>query len=109
MAITTDGIRPLGEVLLFRSAADTRDVELAYGVGAANRGQGLAGRAVRLISDYVVRELGPRRVVLCIDAENAASRAVARTAGFAITDDPRIRRESRGRTVALQTWSLRTT
>ena len=109
LAITTDGLRPLGEVLLFPSKADTRDVELAYGVGAAHRGQGLAVRAVRLITDYALAELGPRRVVLCIDAENAASQAVARSSGFALTDDPPVVRESRGRTVTLRTWSLRTT
>ncbi|MCT9075841.1 GNAT family N-acetyltransferase [Streptomyces fulvoviolaceus] len=107
LAITTDGIRPLGEILLFRSQSDERDAELAYGVGAAHRGRGLAARAVRLASGYAARELRPRRVVLCIDAENAASEAVARSCGFALTDDAPVRRVSRGHPIALRTWSLR--
>ena len=84
-------------------------MEPAYGVGATHRGQGLAGRAVRLVADYAVRELRPWRVVLCIDTGNAASLAVARAAGFAITDDPPVLRASRGRAAMLRTWSLRIT
>ncbi|GGT12575.1 hypothetical protein ACFFV7_49470 [Nonomuraea spiralis] len=43
-AITTDGRQPLGEILLFLTGAPG-EVEPAYAVGAAHRGQGLAGRA----------------------------------------------------------------
>jgi RimJ/RimL family protein N-acetyltransferase len=106
LAITTDGVRPKGEVLLFRSESDRRDLELAYGIGAAHRGQGLAGRAVRLVAGYALRELRPRRVVLCIDADNTASEAVARTCGFELADDTPVRRVSRGREVLLRTWRL---
>ena len=106
LAITTDGVRPRGEVLLFRSERDGRDLELAYGVGAAHRGQGLAGRAVRLAAGYAARELRPRRVLLCIDADNAASEAVARACDFELADDAPVRRVSRGREVFLRTWHL---
>ncbi|MET7453377.1 GNAT family N-acetyltransferase [Streptomyces sp. NPDC005574] len=105
LAVTTDGVRPLGEVLLFRSEADARDVELAYGIGAEHRGQGLAGRAVRLIAAHAARELRPRRVVLRIDPGNAASEGVARSCGFALTADPPVLRVSRGREVSLRTWA----
>jgi len=107
LAITTDGDFPRGEVLLFRSGADERDLELAYGVGPSHRGQGLARRAVRLAAEYAVREIRPRRVVLCIDAANAASEAVARSCAFELADEPPVRRVSRGREVALRTWALR--
>jgi len=106
LAITTDGVLPRGEVLLFRSNADARDVEIAYGVGAAHRGLGLASRAVRLLSAHAVRHTGARRVVLCIQEANTASAAVARAAGFTLTDDEPILRTSRGREIALRTWSL---
>ncbi|MEV1067153.1 GNAT family N-acetyltransferase [Streptomyces sp. NPDC050263] len=107
LAVTTDGGRPKGEVLLFRSTADERDAELAYGVGAGHRGQGLAGRAVRLITELAVRELRPRRVVLCIERGNVASEAVARACGFALADDAPVARQAKGREVLLRTWSLR--
>ncbi|MFC8431084.1 GNAT family N-acetyltransferase [Streptomyces sp. NPDC057253] len=107
LAITTDGILPRGEVLLFRSGSDGRDLELAYGVGPDHRGQGLAGRAVRLAAEHAVREIRPRRVLLCIDPANAASEAVARSCGFELTDEPPVRRTSRGREVVLRTWRLR--
>jgi RimJ/RimL family protein N-acetyltransferase len=106
LAITTDGVLPRGEVLLFRSKADERDVEIAYGVGAAHRGRGLASRSVRLLAAHAVRHTGARRVVLCIEEANAASAAVARAAGFTLTDDEPVLRTSRGREVALLTWSL---
>jgi len=107
LAVTTDGGLPRGEVLLFRSGADEQDVELAYGVGPAHRGQGLAGRAVRLAAEHTVREIRPSRVVLRIDAANVASEAVARACAFELTDEPPVRRVSRGREVVLRTWRLR--
>ncbi|MEU9883232.1 GNAT family N-acetyltransferase [Streptomyces phaeochromogenes] len=106
LAITTDGVLPRGEVLLFHSKADERDVEIAYGVGAAHRGRGLASRAVLLLSEYAVRQTGARRVVLCIEEGNAASIAVARSTGFTLTDDEPVLRTSRGRPITLRTWSL---
>ncbi|MFE6823233.1 GNAT family N-acetyltransferase [Streptomyces sp. NPDC057690] len=107
LAITTDGGRPRGEVLLFRSASDERDAELAYGVGAEHRGQGLAGRAVRLVAGLALRELRPRRLVLCIEQGNRASEAVAHACGFALADQPPVPRRAKGREVLLRTWSLR--
>ncbi|NGO06552.1 GNAT family N-acetyltransferase [Streptomyces sp. HC44] len=105
-AITTDGVVPRGEVLLFRNQSDERDVEIAYGVGAAHRGQGLASKAVRLVTNYALRHTGARRVVLCIEEANTASRAVARATGFTLADAEPVLRTARGREVALQTWTL---
>ncbi|MDQ1040774.1 RimJ/RimL family protein N-acetyltransferase [Streptomyces sp. V3I8] len=105
-AITTDAVLPRGEVLLFRSGTDERDVEIAYGVGAAHRGRGLASRAVRLLAAYAVRHADARRVVLRIEEANTASAGVARAAGFALTDDEPVHRTSRNREATLRTWSL---
>lgn len=105
LAITTDGGRPRGEILLFRSAADERDLELAYGVGAAYRGRGLATRAVRLAVHFAKRCIGGRRVVLCIEDGNAASEAVAKATGFVLTDEDPVLRAAKDREVVLRTWS----
>ncbi|WP_328557275.1 MULTISPECIES: GNAT family N-acetyltransferase [unclassified Streptomyces] len=107
LAITTDGERPRGEILLFPGTADQRDVELAYGVGAAYRGRGLASRAVRLAVDFAHRSVGGRRIVLCIEDGNAASEGVARATGFVLAGDEPVVRTAKGRDVVLRTWSHR--
>ncbi|MEV5986175.1 GNAT family N-acetyltransferase [Streptomyces sp. NPDC052051] len=104
LAITTDGERPRGEVILFRCRLDARDIELAYGVGSRHRRQGLASRAVKLATDYAYQHLGARRVLLRIEARNSPSMAVARATGFQLTDDEPVTREAKGRRVTLHTW-----
>jgi RimJ/RimL family protein N-acetyltransferase len=91
LAITTDEHTALGEVLLFVTGPDGRepdgrDAELAYAVGPASRRQGLATRAVRLMTRYAYQTLGTLRVILRIDPDNSASVGVARAAGFVLTD-----------------------
>ena len=46
------------------------------------RGRGVATRAVRLVCEWAARELGLTTLELVIHADNAASHAVARAAGF---------------------------
>ncbi|MFE2384364.1 hypothetical protein [Streptomyces misionensis] len=48
-------------------------------------------------------------MILELEAENAASVAVATKAGFTLLDVPLIEGEEKGRPYALQTWSLRPT
>ncbi|MEE4546153.1 GNAT family N-acetyltransferase [Streptomyces sp. V4-01] len=103
LAITVDGGAPLGEVML-RSAPE--GTELGYAVGPAHRGQGLAARAVRVMAGYAFEQLGVGQVILELEAENAASVAVAAKAGFALLDVPLITGEEKGRPYALQTWGL---
>ncbi|MEV0593537.1 GNAT family N-acetyltransferase [Nonomuraea cavernae] len=100
LAITTDGGRPLGEILLFVTG-EPGEVELAYAVGAAHRGRGLAGRAVQLITAYAYDPLAATRVLLRIAAGNTASAAVARSAGFRLTEAPVLVREGSD---PLHTW-----
>ncbi|MGW5202693.1 GNAT family N-acetyltransferase [Streptomyces spiralis] len=103
LAITVDGGAPLGEVMLRRAPEGT---ELGYAVGPARRGQGLAARAVRVMAAYAFEQLGVEQVILELEAENAASVAVATKAGFALLDVPLIKGEEKGRPYALQTWGL---
>ncbi|MCX4997642.1 GNAT family N-acetyltransferase [Streptomyces longwoodensis] len=103
LAVTVDGGAPLGEVMLRRAPEGT---ELGYAIGPAHRGQALAVRAVRVMAAYAFEELGSERVVLELEAENAASVAVATKAGFRLLDVPLITGEEKGRPFALQTWGL---
>ncbi|CAL9338120.1 hypothetical protein SUDANB120_00211 [Streptomyces sp. enrichment culture] len=103
LAITVDGGAPLGEIMLRRAPEGT---EIGYAVGPAHRGQGLAARAVRVMAAYAFEELGVERVILELEAENAASVGVATRAGFRLLDVPLIEGEEKGRPFSLQTWGL---
>lgn len=103
LALTVDGGAPLGEVMLRRAPEGT---EIGYAVGPAHRGKGLAARAVRVMSAYAFGELGVERVILELEAENAASVSVAARAGFRLLDVPLITGEEKGRPYSLQTWGL---
>jgi RimJ/RimL family protein N-acetyltransferase len=56
--------------------------EIGYWVAAEARGRGVATRAVRLLSDWAVRELGLTRLEILAHKDNAPSRRVAEKAGF---------------------------
>jgi RimJ/RimL family protein N-acetyltransferase len=103
LAITVDGGAPLGEVMLRRTP---EGMEIGYVVGPAHRGQGLAARAVRVMAAYAFEQLGAGQVILELEAENAASVAVATKSGFSLLDVPLITGEEKGRSYALQTWGL---
>jgi RimJ/RimL family protein N-acetyltransferase len=103
LAITADGRTPLGEVLLFDG--DSPDTaELAYAVGIAHRGQGLAARAVRMMMEFAADQCGVSSFLLTISPANLASQAVARAAGFRPTDEPLKIRERKGRRLEMATW-----
>jgi RimJ/RimL family protein N-acetyltransferase len=70
----------LGEVVLLRRAQLVG--ELAYVVAPAARGRGLAGEAVRVLSEWAFEELGLARLELRIEPANTASHRVAEKAGF---------------------------
>jgi RimJ/RimL family protein N-acetyltransferase len=99
LAITTDGERPLGEILLSNEHGS-----LGYAVGAAHRGQGLAVRAVRLMTEYAHGVVGIPRLVLEIEPDNVASSAVARGAGYQLTDQAPSAVADKGRSYTLLTW-----
>ncbi|GIH07834.1 N-acetyltransferase [Rhizocola hellebori] len=58
---------------------------LAYSVFPAYRGQGIAPRAVQLMSEWALGELGVTQLLLEADADNAASIRVAEKCGFQAT------------------------
>lgn len=106
LAITVDGGTPLGEVLLFGMDVRLREAELGYLVGAAYRRRGLASRALNLLVGYARSTLRLNRLLLRIDAANAASCAVARRCGFRLADDPPIVQEGPHGRTDLQTWEM---
>jgi RimJ/RimL family protein N-acetyltransferase len=56
------------------------------------------------MATYAFEQLGVEKVILEVEAENAASVAVARKTGFTLLDVPLIKGEEKGRPFVLQTW-----
>lgn len=87
-----EGAAPVGEVMAFlprHPAAGSQDppgtFEVGYVVGPAHRGRGVGARAVRLLGDALVADLGARRLVLRIDEGNVASERLAAACGYRST------------------------
>ncbi len=99
LAVTTDGERPLGEVLLIPATG-----ELGYMMGARHRGQGLAARALVLLRDHAHDVLGLDRLLLRIEPDNRPSAAVAARAGFRLVPGGAVMAETKGRRHALEIW-----
>jgi RimJ/RimL family protein N-acetyltransferase len=106
LAITVDGGKPLGEVLLFGVDHGRREAELGYLVGAPFRRRGLAAAALTLLSGYAHGTLNLRRLLLRIDPSNTASTAVARRCGYRLTGEPPILQEGPYGPSSLDTWEL---
>ena len=106
LAITKDGGTPLGEVLLFGVDGGLKEAELGYLVGARHRRQGLAARALTLLSAYARGDLELRRLLLRIDPGNTASTAVARHCGYRLTGEAPILQEGPYGPSSLDTWEL---
>ncbi|GAA4921535.1 GNAT family N-acetyltransferase [Actinoplanes utahensis] len=104
LAITADGGRPLGEVLLFNVGAEAREAELGYLVGRPFRRQGLATAALSLLTGYAVDTLRLRRLLLRIDRGNSGSTSVARRCGYRPAAEPLIEQAGPYGPVHLGTW-----
>src|SRR4051794_39146741 len=63
--------------------------ELGYWVAADARGRGVATRAVRLLHDWAVRDLGLTELEILPHMDNAASRRIAEKAGYDDTGELR--------------------
>lgn len=103
-AITTDGRQELGEILLNRTTGG-----IGYIVGAAQRGQGLAARSLRMMSDFALTTAGLPKVILEIEPDNHPSISVARSSGFRPLKSPHETVTDRGRTHYLLTWKHNST
>ena len=106
LAITADGRRPVGEVLLFGVDSGPREAELGYLVGAQHRRRGLASAALSLLSEYGHSALNLNRLLLRIDPGNRASTAVARRCGYRLTGEPPILQEGPYGPTSLDTWEF---
>lgn len=102
MAITLDGQRALGEILL-----GLTHHSIGYAVGTAHRGQGLARRALAAMVEYAHGSLDLPVVILEIEADNGASVAVARAAGFVPSDAAPETVTDKGRSYELLKWEHR--
>lgn len=96
--VTVNGERPVGVVMV------SPEAHLAYAVGRQHRGQGLAVRALRMAAEYVVALLATPVLWLEIEPDNDASVAVARRAGFRLSDEAEETVEDKGRADTLQLW-----
>ncbi|MFK4111090.1 GNAT family N-acetyltransferase [Streptomyces sp. NPDC002176] len=99
LAITTDGHQALGEVLLNRATGS-----IGYIVGAAHRGQRLAVRALRTMTEFAHTTLALPTAILEIEADNQPSIAVARSVGFYPSNSAPETVTDKGRIYDLHTW-----
>jgi RimJ/RimL family protein N-acetyltransferase len=88
----TDQGAPLGAAGLPVIEWDQLAADVGYWLAAPARGRGLATRAVVLLARWAFDTLGLERLELRTNDDNFASQAVARRAGFAPSDAPRVRR-----------------
>lgn len=102
LAVTEDGIAALGEVIICPTDVAGR-VELAYGVGAAHAGRGLARRAVAVALE-LARDGGAVAARLHIAIDNPASQRVAEVTGFDRLDEPLVERRRKGQVLHLAVW-----
>lgn len=89
LAVDARDGRLLGSVGLMGLDRAPGYAEVGYWIAAEARGRGVATRAVRLLTEWGVRELRLTRVELLTHADNAASRRVAEKAGFLDTGELR--------------------
>jgi len=99
LAITDEEDHPQGEVSFTLQTAS-----IGYMVGAAYRGQGVAVRALRLLTSFAHR-MGITTVYLTAEPDNVASIAVGRRVGYERTEAKPIMVEDKGRRYALHTWT----
>ena len=72
----------VGSIALHVLDRELANVEVGYWTAAPARGRGLTTRALRLLSDWALREAGAQRVQLRADVLNTASLRVAEKAGY---------------------------
>jgi RimJ/RimL family protein N-acetyltransferase len=99
LAIAVEGGRPCGEVLLNLTTGS-----IGYTIAAAFRGQGLARRAVALMTDYAHQVIGMTQVRAEIEPDNHASIAVAVGLRYRPSGEEPVRVNDGRRSFTLGTW-----
>lgn len=102
LAVTLDGQKPLGEIMI-----GMRSHSIGYAIGTAHRGQRLATRSLQALTEYAHTSLDLATVMLEIEADNGASIAVARAAGFQRSGAESATVTDKGRTYDLLKWEHR--
>jgi RimJ/RimL family protein N-acetyltransferase len=107
LAIEVDG-HAVGSIAVGFKDPDQGVAEVGYWMAAETRGRGLATRALRLASAWVLGELGIERLELRADVDNLASQRVAEKAGFTREGVLRAQRYNprRGRRIDFVMYSL---
>jgi RimJ/RimL family protein N-acetyltransferase len=77
-----------------------------YWTVAEHRGHGYTAEALRILADWVLADLGVRRIELLVDPANTGSRRVAESAGFLAEGTVRQRFLYRGRPSDVVLYSL---
>ncbi len=75
-------LRCVGHVWMNLAAEDTTIGFIGYWLLPVARGRGLATRAVRLISDWAVHDIGMSRLRLVTEPDNQRSQRVAERNGY---------------------------
>jgi RimJ/RimL family protein N-acetyltransferase len=82
LAVDAADGRLLGSFSLMELARAPRYGEIGYWVAEAERGRGIAPRAVRLLTGWAQTELGLDRIEILAHRDNEPSRRVAEKAGY---------------------------
>jgi RimJ/RimL family protein N-acetyltransferase len=89
LAVADAENRLIGTVGLMEVDRNKGCAEIGYWLAREARGGGVATRAVRLVCDWAVRDLGLRRLEILAQPANAPSTHVAKRAGFTRTGEVR--------------------
>jgi RimJ/RimL family protein N-acetyltransferase len=81
-AILAEEAALVGFVAIVDLDLRAREGEIGYAIVSEARGRGVAGRALRLVTDWALDGLGLERVELRIDVANEPSIRVAERAGY---------------------------
>jgi RimJ/RimL family protein N-acetyltransferase len=104
--VSADGKEFLGSVEVTLLDRRSGRGEIGYWIAAPARRQGVALRAVRVISKWALEELELERLELLIEPENGASQGVAEAAGFTREGTLRSYRPMKGRRPDFIVFSL---
>ena len=105
LTITDEADEYRGVVLVGTNRPDGI-VEVAYGVHPQARRKGYASRAVRLVVQWALTDLGASRVEARADPRNAASQGVLRSAGLTKEGLERKSRSVQGVRQDMVCWSM---